>query len=909
MLRRCFQYIVLFLLVAVTGCALFEKSQPTSPVIVDPLIERNKQWREHVKVGNEALQQGNFRNALTAFQAAVKIRPKSSEPQYKIAEIYFHLEEYENAEDAFLAFLKLEPSSIDALNYVGYINEKLRLYEKSAQYYERVLRISKDNLYALNHLGLVYKQLDRLEKAEAQLRKVLLLDPACKRPESINLHNYLGLIYLKRGEVGEAIAEFRESIRLFPNDVWARQQLASLYEDNQRYFEAQLQYQHLLEVDPDNLLAVSRLQALANMQSTPTQVLSVSPVSIFETDVAKVIAEAPTLNEYPDADVVILFNHFSHDVLPTGQSRYTTHQVVKILNERGIQKYGDIAIPYQPNSQNIGVNIARTIAPDGTVYLPPDEAFNDVTPPGLLSRNLYSDTMWRVISMVGLAPGVCIEYQVTLEDKIERVTGKKTWVTGGYNFQSTEITLETAFALRLPQDYHFQWKTDNFEIKPEISDQENGIVLYIWRYGETSALKLEDGMPHINDIVPRLSFSSIGTWDDVYNWYKNLTKGRYAPDMRLQKTVEELTEKLTTEEDIIRSIYYFVSKQIRYVGIELGEGAYQPSPATEVLQKQYGDCKDKTTLLISMLDLVGIKAYPVMLSVLPYQRVDTSLPTLSQFNHMIAAIPTDSNNYIWLDPTSTTCSYGDLPYTNQGRTGLLIGDAHGTFVDIPVFPAESNHLVSETELWVNREGGATGKVRLHMKGQYSLDARWKYQQVHRTEWNKTFAAEMSGQFANIHVTSSYITDLGNLEVPLEIEIDFGVDDYMKHLDNKLLIPLPIDEFSGYAEIVASTERTYPLDLSYPMRLEKRIQIHLPDGLRAALPDDIQSDTSFAAVKRVYSQHDNLVSYRLIFTLKQRTIRAVDYVKAKKFFNMLASEDSSHLLLNVLNDNDSHIKVH
>ncbi len=909
MLRRCFQCMVLILLVAVFGCALFEKSQPVSPVIVDPLIERNKQWREQIRVGNEALKQGLFSDALEAFQAAVKIRPKSSEPQYKIAEIYFHLEEYEEAEAAFLAFLNLEPSNITALNYVGYINEKLRHYEKSAQYYERVLSISKDNLYALNHLGLVYKQLNRLDEAEAQLRKVLKLDPACEHPDSVNLHNYLGLIFLQRGEVGEAIAEYRESIRLFPNDVWVRQQLASLYEDNQRYFEAQLQYQQLLEVDPDNLLAVSRLQALASLQTTSVQVLSVPPVAIFETDVSHIIANAPTLKEYPDADVVILFNHFSHDVLPTGQSRYTTHQVVKILNERGIQKYGDIAIPYQPNSQNIGVNIARTIALDGTVRLPPDEAFNDVTPPGLLSRNLYSDTMWRVISMVGLAPGVCIEYKVTLEDKIERVTGQKTWVTGGYNFQSTEITLETAFALRLPQDYHFQWKTDNFEIEPEISYNEDGIVLYIWRNGETSALKLEEGMPHINDIVPRLSFSSIGTWNDVYTWYKSLAKGRYAPDVHLQKTVEELTERLTTEEDIIRTLYYFVSKQIRYVGIELGEGAYQPSPAAEVLQKQYGDCKDKTTLLISMLDLFGIKAYPVMLSVSPYQRVDTSLPTLSQFNHMIAAIPTDANNYIWLDPTSTTCSYGDLPYTNQGRTGLLIGDTHGTFVDIPIFPPESNHLVSETELWVSRNGSATGKIRLRMTGQYSLDARWKYQQVHRTEWKKTFATELSGQFPNIRIASSYLSDVGNLDIPLEIEIDFEVDDYMKHLENKLLLPLPIDEFSGYAEIVASVERIYPLDLSYPMKLEKSIQIHLPDGLRAVLPKDVQSDIGFAAMQREYRQHDNLVTYRLIFILKQRTIPVAAYAEAKTFFNMLATEDSSHLLLNTVNDNDSPIKVH
>ena len=277
---------------------------------------------------------------------------------------------------------------------------------------------------------------------------------------------------------------------------------------------------------------------------------------------------------------------------------------------------------------------------DGTVHLPPDEAFNDVTPPGLLSRNLYSDMLWRVISMVGLAPGVCIEYQVTLEDKLDKVTGSETWITGGYNFQSSEVTLETAYALRISRDWHLRWKTDNFEIQPAVSDAGNGIVVYIWRSGEMPALKLEDGMPHINDIAPRLSYSSIKSWDDVYKWYKDLAKGRYAPDERLHGTVEKLTENLTTDEEMIRAIYHFVAKQVRYVGIELGQSAYQPSPAAEVLQKQYGDCKDKTTLLISMLDLVGIKAYPVMISTSPYERIDTTLPSLSQFNHLIAAIPT-----------------------------------------------------------------------------------------------------------------------------------------------------------------------------------------------------------------------------------------------------------------------------
>ena len=122
--------------------------------------------------------------------------------------------------------------------------------------------------------------MQRFDEGIAVLRKALSFDPRCERPECENLHNYLGLIYLEQGKVGEAIAEFRESIRLFPTDIWARQQLAALYEDQQRYFEAQLQYQQLLEVDPDNLLAITRLQALSQLNLNPIQVVNVPPVTL-----------------------------------------------------------------------------------------------------------------------------------------------------------------------------------------------------------------------------------------------------------------------------------------------------------------------------------------------------------------------------------------------------------------------------------------------------------------------------------------------------------------------------------------------------------------------------------------------------------------------------------------------------
>lgn len=900
MFYRYFYFSTLTLLLLLVGCVLLPKTQSPTEEIVDPLIIRNQQWREQVEIAKTAIQQGHYQDALTAYQNASNIRPNYGEIQVKIAEVLIQLEEYEKAKDAFLVYLQHNPNHIVSLNYVGYIYEKLGDYENAAQYFEQVIGISKDNLYALNNLGLVYKQLNQLDNAEFVLRRALNIDPKCESPDSENLHNYLGIIHLSRGDTGEAIAEFRETIRLFPQDVWARKQLASLYEENHRYFEAQLQYQQLLEIDPDNLLAVTRLQALSQLDPNRSQPATVPPVTILNPQVLQIIADSPTSEDYTDADVAILLNNFSHEVLPSGQSRYTTHQVVKILTQRGINKYGDIAIPYQPNSQNIQVNIARTITPDGTIHTPPDEAYNDVTPPGLLSRNLYSDMMWKVISMVGLSPGVCIEYQVTLEDKLENVYQNETWITGGYNFQSTELTLATTYALKLPQDWSIQWKIRNSKIEPQITSNQDGTLEYIWTVGKMPAVKIEDGMPNINDVVPRLTYSSIRSWERVYDWYKNLTKDRYAPNEQIMQTVEELTEYLNTDESKIKAIYEYVASQIRYVGIELGQSAYQPSPADEVLKKQYGDCKDKTTLLISMLDLIGIRAYPVMLSTSPYGNIDTSLPSLSQFNHMIVAIPKRKDGYIWLDPTSSTCSYRDLPYSDQGRKGFLIGDFQGIFVEIPVFPAENNKLLSNTELWLNPDGAAKGTIRVTMLGQNTINPRWNYQQIPPSNWNNTFAAELSQLFPNISIESVKIENLNNLEQPLEITLNFGVNNCISQIKNQILLPLPIDEFTGYAESFSTPARSFPLDLSYPIQIEKTIRIHLPDDWIATLPTDIRKNTEYAEMERRYSQFNTTVSYHLFFKLKQRNITVNQYKDAKQFFNMLTREHNSHLLLKIKN---------
>jgi tetratricopeptide (TPR) repeat protein len=887
---------LIVILLLLSGCSIFSRSQSAEKVIVDPLIERNKQWREQVEAGNLALQNKNLERALEAYQAALAIKPNASQIQFQIAKLYFQQEEYERARDAFAATITLDPRNMEARNSLGYIYEQLNNYEAAAQVYEDTLEVEPRNLYALNHLGLAYKQLGLLDEAERALRKAVEIDPKTARPASRNLHNYLGLIYWEKGDIGEAVAEFRESIRLFPKDIWARQSLASLYEEHGRHYEAQLQYHKILEVDPQNLLAPTRLQALAQLDRSASMLVNLAPVDLIDIDIEEVIAAAPDAADYPDADAIILLNQFSHEVTPAGKSRYTSHQVVKILTERGVQNYDDIAIPHTPTAQHITVNVARTILPDGTVAEPPEEAFNDVTPPGLLSYNLYSDSMWRVISMPALKPGVCIEYQVTLEDAGAASVGSTSWFWGGYSFQSTDPILQSAYALRVPKGMDFKWKAIHCQLNPDVLHEEETST-YLWTYGETPALKEEYNMPATNDIVPRLSYSSVESWDSVYNWYRDIAKDRYTVDPAIEETVEGLTADLLTADDKIRAIYHFVASQIRYVGIELGQGAYQPTPADQVLSVRYGDCKDKTTLMITMLDLVGIEAFPVMLNPAPYPRIDLELPSLGQFSHLIAAIPRDDGGYTWLDPTADTCSYGDLPARNRGRTGFVIRSDRGDFVDIPISTSASNRLIVDTQIALTEDGTVQGTMRIDTLGQYNLEARLEYKQVSPSRWKDTFAVGLSKQFPGVRVDSVQISDLQDFNVPVQLNVAFTVENYAEPVgNNHLMFPLPNDEFSDYAEIFAAAERQYPLDLSYPMEMKKTIRITLPEGWEVTFPKDVRLENRFASMERRYKLEGNQIQYEINFIIKESIIPPEDYPAAKRFFGMLVREDRTQLIL-------------
>ena len=187
-------------------------------------------------------------------------------------------------------------------------------------------------------------------------------------------------------------------------------------------------------------------------------------------------------------------------------------------------------------------------------------------------------------------------------------------------------------------------------------------------------------------------------------------------------------------------------------------------------------------------------------------------------------------------------------------------------------------------------------MRVKTTGQYSMDSRLKYREVTPNALSDTLAAELSAQFPGVRVLGLSVSALEDLNAPVEIEVAFSAEDYLKSMQDYALCPMPNDEFTDYAEIFAAASRQFPLDLSYPMQMTKTVTISLPDGWTATLPSDREMVEPFGTMRREYRMEDNRIVYRLDFSLQSPTIAPEDYPAARRFFNNLAQEDKTQLIL-------------
>jgi len=251
---------------------------------------------------------------------------------------------------------------------------------------------------------------------------------------------------------------------------------------------------------------------------------------------------------------------------------------------------------------------------------------------------LVSDVRYKVLTIPASEPGNIVGYEYEMEE--QPLVLEDTW-----DFQESDPVRESRYSLQLPSGWEYRASWLNY---PEVKPMQGGSNQWQWEVKEVKGIRSEPGMPPISGVAGQMIISffpaggpstrnGFSNWKQMGDWYSELTNGRRDPSPQIKAEVAALTAGKTLPTQQMQALAEFVQHDVRYVEIRLGIGGWQPHPASDVFSHRYGDCKDKATLMGSLLHEVGIDSYYVLINTTRgVVREDT--PAHAHFNHAIIAI-------------------------------------------------------------------------------------------------------------------------------------------------------------------------------------------------------------------------------------------------------------------------------
>jgi len=617
--------------------------------------------------------------------------------------------------------------------------------------------------------------------------------------------------------------------------------------------------------------------------------------------VEEILANAPTPDDYPGMDAVVMLDASYLRMTQTG-SEIVIRQRICLLTHEGVKDYGEVQWPYDTELEELHLDYARTITPDGREVVPAPSAIHEVTPPFLQDAPMYSSVKLFTISMPALEPGAIIDWQMTIRDKEGAPEELMPELSTIWYFAWEIPVQRSRLVVEVPEGTSLRWQAKGIDIEPTVQTAP-GTIIYEFTKTDIPAITYEPYMPDLRALSPLLVVSTYDSWDEIAAWYADLAEDRYQTSSELLAKVEELTSGIQTPSDKISAIYDFVARDVRYVALEFGLGGWQPHPASEVFANRYGDCKDQATLLITMLRAAGFEAYPVLLRVGDGLDADFGLlPTPHMFNHVIAAVR-QGDGWLFLDPTCDLCTADYLPDQDRAKHGLLVvgdGDRPGLQVVTDPFRPGDSFVRSHVQAVLSGEGDLKATASISTGGFDSVWYRSILLSYRPGERRKVFEQLLNYTVPGGRLVSFDHSDLEDTHKPVEITEEFEKDGFAQKAGTVMLFSIPYPAqlpFPDYfADEVGQEARIHPL-ITWPERVEVHVEITVPEGLKVQLPQGVSVENSVGFFQAEYAlAEEGGISASRILQINVAEISPEDYPLYKELINAMIQDSQAMVVL-------------
>jgi len=554
---------------------------------------------------------------------------------------------------------------------------------------------------------------------------------------------------------------------------------------------------------------------------------------------------------------------------------------VRVQSEAGVQKWGLLSFGYNAANEELAIGYVRVRKADGTAVETPPESVQDVTSEVTRLAPMYSDYHEKHVAVKGLGVGDTLEFQVTTRIRTPLIPGQF-WFA--YDFEKTGVVLDEEVEISVPKDREVKVKSP--DLTPAVREEGSRRV-YAWKTANRESKEVEE--PVREQPVPGILVSTFKTWEDLGRWWEGLEQPRVTPTPEIRAKAAELTQDAKTYDDKVRALYSYVATHFRYISISFGLGRYEPHAAGEVFRNEYGDCKDKHTLLSSLLQAVEIEAYPALIN--SARKVDPDVPSPGQFDHVITVVRQSpgGDKLTWLDTTTEVAPFGFLYFTLRDKQALVIPSAQpALLVTTPADPPFKSFQSYEINAKLSDTGVLEGKVERIFRGDTEVMLRLAFRQAPQSRWKDVVqrisqAVGFAGDVSEVQVDAPEATS-----EPFHISYKYTRKDYPDWANHRISPPVG---FVFFPEVKDDPKRTQPILLGPRDENIAVAKVELPKGYTSRLLQGVDLVRDFAEYHSKYAFKDGVFTTEERVVIKKREVplSAVDDYKS---FQKAVTEDWS-----------------
>lgn len=510
--------------------------------------------------------------------------------------------------------------------------------------------------------------------------------------------------------------------------------------------------------------------------------------------------------------------------------------VIQITSTEGLEKASQLAFDFDPSYETLTIHKVQ-VWRNGKALdrLEPNE-LRVFQREANLERFLYSGTRTAYLILPDIRVGDVLEYSYTIQGNNPVMAGRYSemlamdWdIPIARNSLRLLVAPSRALFFQAPKESDVQVKVSESSGRREI----------LWQQENVPAVELQSDTPAWYSPNRTLSVSEFASWADVVQWAMPL----YDDAATVDPSVQSLADQLAVDQDAagkVMAALHFVQQEIRYLGMEDGIGSHRPRHAADTLYRRYGDCKDKTVLLMALLKAMGFKPSAALVSLDQGAGLPNQQPSPYLFDHVIVTLLLDGQ-HLWLD--GTALNQGDrlesvsVPYYRYAL--LVAADVTSlTPMDGEYRPAE---VSVRHELWVQKD-----QNRLQIESRYQGEQA----EQQRSQWLNSTPQAVSRRFEEYYARIyGDIVTVGAAQIRDDRQLNQLVmrETYLTPGGQQLVAEQGLDI---YADLLDSylkdvdNNRTQPLMLSAPIRLKQEFLVHLPKPVQIAPYQSTQDNAVF-----------------------------------------------------------------